>query len=99
MVGTEPFDRRAGIQQRFSQGDLHSGIRRVTARYQHAQRRILPTVHFRQCIDFGTGVEQGLGNLDSILRSLLAISLDAVGGDIVEKRGAMPGRIEMRDPR
>ena len=97
--GANPVDRCAEVQQGFGQRDLDAGVRRVAAGYQHAHGRVMPAVHVGQRVNFGAGMEQGFRNFNSVLGSPLAITLDAVGGDVMKKGGAMHRRVEMGDTR
>src|SRR5260370_39198421 len=75
------FDGGAKIQQGFYERDLHAGLRQMTARYQHAHRRVMPAVHLGQRVNFGAGMEQGFRDINGAFRGLLAVALDAFGGD------------------
>lgn len=57
----------------------------------------MPAVQIRQGVDLGACLEQHPGDFHSVLRSLLTMAFDAVGGDVMKKRGPMHGRVEVRD--
>ena len=99
LAGTAPVNRCAKIQERLDQRNLHSGLRRVTTRHQHAHRRVLSAVHPRQCVNFGAGFEQDRRDFNGVIGCSLAVTFDAVGGDVMKKRGPMRRRGKMRDTR
>ena len=96
--GAASFDRGAAIQQQLNQRQLESRLGRVAARHQHAHGGALGAVHIGEGVGLGAGLEQRAGDLDGVGGRLLPIRFDAVGGDVVEQRGAMHRRIETADP-
>ncbi|MBI3695005.1 MAG: hypothetical protein HY238_09240 [Acidobacteria bacterium] len=59
----------------------------------------MSAVHVGQRVNFGAGVEQGFRNFNGVFWSLLAVTLDAVGGDVMKQRRAMHRRVKVRDTR
>ena len=70
----------------------------MTAGYEHAHRGALGAIHIGQGVRLGSGLEKGTGDRDGLGRRALAAFLDAVGGDVVQQRGAVYRRIETADP-
>ena len=95
--GAASFDGGAELQQRLDERHLKSRLGRIAARYQHVHGGALGTVHVGERVGFGPGPQQRAGNFDSIGRRLLAVRLHAVGGHIVQQRGAVGCRIETAD--
>jgi hypothetical protein len=93
---------QAGIHQSFAQLGcvfeqnvyerlLHAGQRRIHARCGQTER-VGTTVYVRDCIDIRASLEQNLGNVYGILRSLLAIVLHPISANIMQKRRVMQAR-------
>ena len=99
LVRATRFDGCAKIQQGLDERHLHSGLHRVTARYQHAHGCVLPAIHVGQRVNFGARREQGFCNFHGVRRSLLAVTFNAVGRDVMQKRGTMHRRVEIVDAR
>ena len=93
------LDGRAEVDQRVDERHLQSRPSRVVARDQHAHRRMLTAVHVRERVRIRSCFEQHRRDRDRILGCPLAIPLDAVGGDVVQQRGPMHRRVEMRHAR
>ena len=72
---------------------------RVTTRHQHAHRRVLSAVHPRQCVNLVASFEQHRRDFDGVIGCFLAVTFDAVGGDVMKKGGPMHRQVKMRDTR
>src|SRR5258707_135859 len=59
----------------------------------------MSAVQVGQRVNFGARLKQGFGNINGVLWSLLAVTLDAVGGDVMKKRRTMHGWIKMSNTR
>jgi hypothetical protein len=94
LAGATRLHVSAEIHQRFNERDLQSRFRRRAARHQHTQRRAAPTVHVRDGVCFGAGLEQHSRNVHRVRRRPLPVPFDAIRRDVMQQGGAMDGRIE-----
>jgi len=83
------IDNGAVIEQQLHQLRLHAGASRMNAGGHQAESCGAATVHIRFFIDFRAGIQQNLCNLNDVGRCLLAISLHAIGRNVMQKRGVV----------
>jgi hypothetical protein len=83
--------RRAEIQQDVDQGGLYLSAGRMCARDEQVHRRFPRTaaVGIGTSVDRRAGLEQPSRNRHRVGRRFLAEVLHAIGGDVVQERGAM----------
>ena len=77
------------MEEKIEQQFLQARLLGMDAGRDKGQRGCAAAVNFGCSVDVGARSEEKLCDLDGIGRSFLAISFDTVGGDVVEKRGAM----------